>query len=100
MSICKRCGGSGFRWNNAAERITACGACAKLKPPLKTTRAPRGAYLEKIMKKHKVVVTVMHADGYLTNKQVGNKGRLLSRKAATKVAARLRKSGYITNIAT
>lgn len=51
-----------------------------------------------MMKKHKVIVAVMHDGGYLTGKQVGTKGRLLSRETATKIAARLRKSGYIVNV--
>jgi hypothetical protein len=27
MSKCNRCGGSGFRWNNAAEQMTTCNSC-------------------------------------------------------------------------
>jgi hypothetical protein len=39
VSACKRCGGAGSRWNNAAEQMTACGACS----PSNTTSALLGA---------------------------------------------------------
>ena len=51
------------------------------------------------MKKHSVQIVVQHETGYLTEKTVGAKGRKLSRKVAEKIAARLRKSGFIANVA-